>query len=44
MKEEADQTRAAEDRVARRNMLILFGGTTLAMIAMVVAAVLFYPA
>ena len=43
MNQEADRSRAADDKVARRNMLILFGVTTLAMIAMVVAAVLFYP-
>ena len=43
MKQEVDQSRTDDDRVARRNVLILFGGATLAMIAIVVAAILFLP-
>jgi hypothetical protein len=43
MKQETDESRAGEDHLARRNILILFGAATLATIAMVVAAVLFLP-
>ena len=43
MKQELDQSRAADARIARRNIVILFGGATLTMIAIVVAAVLFLP-